>query len=244
MRRTAPWVLAGMLFVAGCGGDAYHRFDLGPARGVVSRCVEMMGGLQRWESVGPIRATALVTMYDSAGQATVNEQEHEIDLPGGWIRAVAKVPQGRWTATVTDRGKVKFRADSFDASEEMSSQIGAALGMTLHRLRGPLNLCGHGERAVGAGTVRLSGEDLVRVPATGGRQGVAAYYFDDQSSMLRLVTTGADAAGGEGTVTVYSYRVAPNGMSFPARISVMKIGRHVLIGDEPVLEVQYRDVRF
>lgn len=45
-------------------------------------------------------------------------------------------------------------------------------------------------------------------------------------------------------MTVYSYRVAPNGMAFPSRISVMKIGRHVLIGNAPVLEVEYRQVRF
>ena len=61
---------------------------------------------------------------------------------------------------------------------------------------------------------------------------------------MRLVTAGADAPGGKGTVTVYSYRMLPNGMAFPMRISVMKIGEHVLIGDEPVLEVDYREVNF
>lgn len=245
MKRMAPWIVGGLLLsVVGCGGDPYRPYRLGAAQPVVGRCIDMMGGLKRWRSVKPIRAHALVTMYDSAGQATVNEQDQVIDLRRGKIRATARVPDGEWTATVRQSGKGKLEAEGFDPSEQMTSQVVAALRMTLHRVRGPLNLCGRGERAVNAQPVRLTGEDLIRVPVTGGREGIAAYYFDARTSLLRFATAGADAPGGEGTVTVYSYRVAPNGMAFPSRISVMKIGRHVLIGDAPVLEVEYRQVRF
>ena len=73
---------------------------------------------------------------------------------------------------------------------------------------------------------------------------MAAYYFNAETSLLRFATAGGDQPGGDGTVTVYSYRVASNGMAFPAKISVMRIGQHVLIGDRPVLEVEYRQVRF
>ncbi len=245
MRRMAPWVAGGLLgLVLGCAGNAYQRYKLGAAEPVVKRCVNMMGGLERWESVKPIHAKALVRMYDSAGEATVNEQQQVIDLEDGEIEATATVPNGRWTAEVTAAGKGKFEAEGFQPDEQLERQVLASLGMLVKRLRGPLNLLGHGQRPAGAEHLHVNGEDLIRVPVAANPDGVAAYYFDAYTSVLRLVAAGTDRPGGEGTVTVYTYRMAPNGMAFPSRISIMKIGRHVLIGDEPVLEVDYEQVRF
>ena len=173
MKRMVPWVVGvSLLSAAGCGQDRYRKYELGPARPVVGRCVDMMGGLDRWRSVKPIRATALVTLYDSAGQASINEQQHVIDLGAGKIHATAKVPEGRWSATVGDGGRHDFDADGFVASQEMISQVVASLGTILHRVRGPLNLCGQGERALTAEPVRLAGEELTRVGVTGGNGGV------------------------------------------------------------------------
>ena len=62
--------------------------------------------------------------------------------------------------------------------------------------------------------------------------------------MLKLVTAHADAPGKDGTVTLYTYRMNPNGMAFPAHLAVMKIGRHVLVGERPVLEVDFHRVEF
>jgi hypothetical protein len=119
----------------------------------------------------------------------------------------------------------------------------SALRIILHRLRGPLNLYWRGEQAVAAQPLRLEGMDLVRVPVRNSRAGVAAYYFDARTHLLKLATAGADAPGGEGTVTVYTYRRLPGGLAFPSRLAVYRIGRNVLVGDQPVLEVDYQSVR-
>jgi len=245
MRWMSVAVLGAAVFlVSGCGKDPYGRLDLGQARPVVSGCVEAMGGLQAWRGVGSVSAKPIVTMYDAEGRAFVTEQEHLIDLRRGWLRARGRLPQGNWKARVTARGGASFRADGFEPSAELREQMLEALRVTLHRLRGPLNLCGYGERAGGAREVHVAGMDLIRVPAVGSKAGVVAYYFDAETNLLRMVTTGADAPGGEGTVTLYSYVMSPEGLAFPSRIVVRRIGRHVLVGSEPVLEVEYRQVRF
>jgi hypothetical protein len=240
------WFAAAFLctVAVGCASDPYERYRLGPARQAVGGCIDMMGGLRRWESAGTIRARAVVTIYDASGKASVNEQEQVIDLRAGTLRASARVPNGRWVATVDDDGKCRIRTDGFTLDKDSEARLAAALGMLLHRLRGPLNLCGHGERPTAVEPVRLVGSDLVRVGVSGGGQDVVAYYFDAQTNLLRFVTAGADKPARDGTVTLYTYRMAPNGMAFPAKISVVRIGRHVLIGDEPVLEVEYHQVRF
>ena len=245
MRKFAPWAAAGCwMLLAGCASDPYKRYQLGPARPVVGRCVDMMGGLRRWQWAGPIRAKALVTIYDAAGKATVHEVDQVIDVNAGTIRATSVLPEGTWTAEIDQEGKSQFQAKGFTATEDLSSQVISALWTNLHRVRGPLNLLGRDEQVVDAAPARLPGADLVRVPVRGGGQGIVAYYFDVQTSVLRFVTSGADAPGRDGTVTKYLYRVAPNGMAFPSKIAVVKIGQHVLVGEEPVLEIEYRQVRF
>jgi len=69
-----------------------------------------------------------------------------------------------------------------------------------------------------------------------------AYYFDADSGLLRFVTAGADQAGGEGTVTIYDYSRMAGGRMFPRRLRAVKIGRLVLIGEEPVWEADLSNV--
>jgi len=246
MTRVPPWCFMVCLCVslAGCSADPYARYELGAARGVVSDAVETMGGLKRWQSAGPIRAQAVVTIYDGAGSAVVNKHEQLIDLRAGRIQASARVPGGRWTATVHADGRASFRPGGATLSAEFRSRLLAALETLLHRLRGPMNLCGCGEKAGQVSQVRVDGMKLIRVSASGGSAEVAAYYFDAQSKLLKLLTTGADEPGRQGTVTRYTYQMLPNGMAFPARISVVRIGQHTLIGAKPVLTAEYHDVRF
>jgi len=227
----------------GCG-DPYAGFGLGPAQGVVSGCVDRMGGLRRWQAAGTIRAFAVVTVYDDSGAATVNKHDQVIDLRRGRITASATVPEGRWRAVVNAAGDAKFRAGGAVMAEGLKDRLLAALGTTLHRVRGPMNLCGYGQSATGLDRVRVDGREMFRVPATGGASGIVAYYFDAQTFLLTCVTTGSDKAGGDGTVTQYTYTMGPEGMVFPTRIRVTKIGEHTLIGDRPVLSVDYQNVRF
>ncbi len=229
------------MLALGCS-DPYARFKLGPAKPVVSKCVEAMGGLKTWRSMKPIAAVALVTMYDSDGKALVNEQQQVIDVFGNSIRAVVRLPGGTWSATVGGSGPATFEATGAGVSAEMSARLIHALRLTLHRARGAFNLLGQAERATAAEPARVAGADLVRVPVVGGRAGTRAYYFDPGSRMLKYLTAGADAPGGEGTVTIYTYQLIPSGAAFPEKISVVRIGDHVLIGDQPVLEVEYRQV--
>ena len=245
MTRISPRYFLAFLSVClvGCGADPYARFELGPARDVVKDAIEVMGGLERWQAVGPIRARAVVTIYDESGSAVVNRHEQLIDLRAGRIQASARVPGGRWTATVHASGRASFKADGVALGPEFRSRLLAALKTLLHRLRGPMNLCGQGEKAGKVSRARVDGMELVRVAASGGSADVAAYYFDAQSKLLTLLTTGDDAPGGQGTVTRYTYQMLPNGMAFPARISVVRIGRHTLIGTRPVLAVEYHDIR-
>ncbi|MDY7009207.1 MAG: hypothetical protein SVV80_00425 [Planctomycetota bacterium] len=231
------------LAAAGCA-DPYAGYKLGPARDVVAGSVDAMGGIARCRSVGNIEATAVVSIYDDAGKATINEQHQVINPEGDVIRASAKTADGSWTASVGGIGGSRFKSKGFVASPERKKAVIESLQTILHRVRGPRNLCGGDEKPTATERVRIDGRDLIRVPVTGGVGDIKAYYFDAQTSVLRMVTAGSDEAGGDGTVTVYSWQMFPNGMAFPVRISVMKIGSNVLVGDEPVLEVDYLQVKW
>ncbi|MCD4699763.1 MAG: hypothetical protein K8R91_04230 [Phycisphaerae bacterium] len=208
------------LAVAGCA-DPYAGYKLGPARDVVVGSVDAMGGPGRWRVAGQIEATAVVSIYDDAGKATINEQQQVIDLNKDVIRALARTADGSWTAVVGGDGDSKFKSKGFVASSERKKAIIESLRTILHRARGPRNLCVGDEKPTATERVRIDGRDLIRVPVTGGTSGIRAYYFDAQTSVLRMVTAGADEAGGDGTVTVYSWRMFPDGMAFPVRISVV-----------------------
>lgn len=244
-RMTALSVIGCFLLAcAGCGWNPWARPRLGEAQSTVDGSLEAMGGLKRWKSAGPFRADAVVTLYDEAGAAAANRHQQVIHIRRGRLQASAEVPGGRWVARANARGKVRFKANGAELPAGLKARLLAALPTVLHRLRGPLNLYGYGDRAGEVTRVRLDGRDLVRVAATGRRSGVRAYYFDARTNVLRFVTTGADRAGEDGTVTVYDYQSLPNGMAVPARLSVVKIGRHALVGDQPVLEVEYSNIRF
>lgn len=115
------------------------------------------------------------------------------------------------------------------------------MALLLHRLVGPLNLL-RGQENVGAVTnVLADGQDLVRVGVTGDRTMAIAYYFDPHGG-LKMVAGGSERPGRQGTVTLYTYQILPNGLVFPKKISLVRTGRHVLVGPSPVMEVEYSDV--
>jgi hypothetical protein len=212
----------------------------------VGSSVDALGGAGKLLNAGPIHADAVVTFYDDDGTAYVNEHHQVYNLRAGTLRAHAELPDGPWTARIAAGG-----AGSLDARVAMSPQrrglLLSALRTCQHRVRGPLNLfnvCATGETAGKPRRVHLPGMELFRVGVSGGDEATRAYYFDAQTYLLRLVTVGADTPGADGTVTLYTYRVSGSGEAFPSRLAVMKIGKHVLVGDTPVLEVDFQRVRF
>ncbi len=227
----------------GCAADPYAARELGEARQTVSGSVEAIGGLRRWQAAGPVRADAVVSLYDEAGKVTVNQQQHTYRLSEGTLAASAQLPGGSWSARATSDGQVALRCSAALSGEHLR-RLEAALRMLRHRVRGPINLCEAGERPGEPARVHVAGMDLLRVGVEDGEGDVRAYYFDAQTLLLRLVTAGGDAPGEEGTVTLYRYRLAANGLAFPSRLAVMKIGEHVLVGEQPILEVDFHRVRF
>ena len=235
------WVL---LVGHGCAGlsgpDPYRR--LGPARDIVSASVEWLGGYDTWGRLGPVRASAVVSIHDSNGQAYVSRQQQTIDIHGGRLVAAAHTAQGPWTATVHDSGRYDLGGSGVVFDRQMQERICGELATLLHRVRGPLNLLRGSEKVNSVERTRLGGEDVIRVAVDGSGGQAIAYYFEATSGVLRYVTAGSERPGAEGTVTVYTYMMLPNGMAFPRRIRVVETGENVVIGLRPVFEAEFTDV--
>ena len=232
--RAALLLSCGLFLAAtGCTLKGYDEYELGPARQAVAGGVEWMGGLDAWKAVGEVHATAVVSVYDADGGADVTRQKQVIDVWDGSITASAPKAGGSWT-------KSAGPADLLDADGGMKR----TLAIIAHRAAGPLNILS-GRDAIAAGelkAVRVNGHDCIRVPVAGDDRRAKAYYFDAVTHLLRLVTTGEDRPGGNGTVTIYTYQRLPDGTAFPKTLRVVPIGRHVLIGDTPLITVEFSDV--
>jgi hypothetical protein len=212
---------------------------------VVGNAIDAIGGADAMLKTGPISVDAVVTLYDESGTAFVNQDHQVYNLPAGTLSAEAPLPEGGWKARATNDSARFISTGALPPTRRQP--LLAALRICQHRVRGPINLLnvsGSGEVAGAPQREHLPGMDVFRVPVTGGANDVKAYYFDAETYLLRLVTAGGDAPGQKGTVTAYSYQVGPNGKAFPSRLTVTKIGENVLIGDDPVLEVDFRNVRF
>lgn len=234
--------MVGILAASGC--DAKRReVRQAPSSKVVATSMDVIGGLARWKDVGRVHATAVVTIYDDAGKGTVNEQRQVIDIHRNVIHASAMMPQGQWNATVPATGKAPLKTSGSALTKAERDRLIRSLRIILHRVQGPLNLSMHNEKPGKPASVVIGGKKFIRLAVTGGNSDIKAYYFDPQTYVLEMVTAGADKPGGKGTVTLYSWKLLPNGLAFPERISVMKIGSEVLIGNTPVLEVNYLNVQ-
>jgi len=239
--RSAALGLVSLFVFSGCVGST--RVEGGPdeldASRVVEAGVDRMGGRRAWRAAGDIIADVVVTVYDEAGRPYTNRHRQRINVTGGTIVATAHTPQGRWTASAN---KGRCRITGWVGEAATKDRISSALAMLSNRIRGPLNLTGSGERPGQARSMRVGGVDVIRVGVAGDTTNSLAYYFDAGDGMLRFVTAAADAVGGDGTVTLYEYAVLPGGLAFPRRICVVKVGRHVLIGDRPILVAEFAAV--
>jgi hypothetical protein len=193
--------------------------------------------LHDWQRVQRIDATALVTSYDSGGLQTVDRVKLSMDFRSGEIRAHGQSTLGPWSAQADRRG---------GCTGSGPAGVCRNMKIILHRSAGPLNLL-YGDKVGAVRWARVSGQDVVRVGAQGQDKAPLAYYFDTTTSMLRFLTSGGDAPGARGTVTIYgpkeSYVMLPDGLVFPRTFRLVKIGRDTLVGEQPVLEVEFSDIR-
>jgi len=246
--RAAITCLLGGLVAGGCNlaagrRDPYGSYKLGPARNTIAAAVDAIGGVDAWKHVTTIHASAMVTVYDEHGTAHVDRQQHAIDLRGGKIASRGVAARGTWTADVRDDGTGSVSASGFAMDDESERRIIGSLSPLAHHVRGPLNFLYGRERGRAAEQVKIGENELVRVGVDGDNRRAIAYYFDPLSGMLRMMTSDADSPGKDGTVTLYTYEMLPDGIGLPTRIRVVRIGRHVLLGEQPVMEVEYSNVR-
>ncbi len=242
-----------MILGAGCNGPngagdmnngQMTQQDLDSGRRVVESAVEAIGGAEKWRSVRPLRAKALVTVYDAQGAAYVSLQDHVIDLNAGRIDASgqAAADQG-WALTVREDGSGQFVQGESALRPEHRRLLLDSLSLLAHRLRGPVNLTRGPGTPVSAETVSLRGRRLIRVGVANDPQGTQAYYFDPDSRLLHMVTAGGDAVGEDGTVALYDYELlVSRGIGFPKRVRIVRIGDFSLVGQQPVVDVEYQRV--
>jgi len=237
------WI--GGVMLAGCGETgmrAYDRYQLGPARDTLAAGVEALGGLSAWRKVDVVRAETIVTVYSADDRQYVSRQTQWIDSDSGRIEAAGDTAIGRWRAVCT--GPNKFSLSGANVLDQLTpEQLRQILPIILHRAAGPRNLLGKGEKPDEVSSVLVDGRELTRVAVHGGEAHAAAYYFDPTSGLLQMVTAGADRPGKEGTVTLYTYQILPDGLVFPKTIQVRRLGRYVLIGSPRMLDVEFSDVR-
>lgn len=241
MKRTClPVILAGLM-LAGCGNAGrYGQYNLGESQELVAKSVESIGGLDAWTRLGTVRANVVVAIYDARGQH-VTRQKQLININAGSVESSGMTARGKWNALVHDDGRQVFSGDT--ANGPTSFQIVAALRTELHRLRGPLNLLGRGERTGDTEKMFIGGKEVTRVLARGGLNDVAAYYFCVETGRLVYLTCGGIEAGKAGSITAYEYTTLPGGIVFPKSIKVYRIGEHVLLGDKLIMEAEFSDIR-
>jgi hypothetical protein len=233
--------------MAGCASDPFAACPRGEAKTAAIQSIQAMGGLANWAHVKSIRATAVVVSY-SGSSGAITQQQHEYDLEHGTLTASGILPQGSWQATVHLDGKNSFDNDKTDkaiAPQDRAELIGAML-TCLRRSYGTLRLCRFGpgpyESAVDSDTATIFGTDYAHVLVKGGIEGIRAFYLDTQSYLPAHVTVGSDQSGHRGSVAQYRWTIQNGGIAFPSQIEVYSIGQDVLVGREPLLQVDFRDV--
>jgi hypothetical protein len=229
------------LLVTGCH-PTYDQAQLGPSRPTVQASVNSMGGLEAWNGVQEVRATALITTYDQ-GQPTIDRATLRLTLLPRKLQAAAPAGEGLWRATISQDGKCDFRTVGYTATPQERQRICQALAVLLNRMPGALNLVQTPQRVTGVTYLTVLDQKLVRVAVKDRTSDTKAYYFEQASKVLRFVTAGADKPGGEGTVTLYEYQRLPGGLSFPKSLRVVHLGTDVLIGDKPVLDAEFTNLK-
>lgn len=248
LRTVLLW--AAILAIGGCTGaiEGGKTSTMNPALCPEARqSLEAAGGFKAWQGVSVVRAKAVVTIREPDGQSYVNTVDLRIDLPGGTLEASGQTGTGAWQGLAGINGKSALSGAGLPGEPARQQQIGQALATILHRLRGPMNLLLGSDRPVGPGGEKLiDGTSVTRLVVGGGAFDVKAYYFNKSDRRLGFLTTGGDAPGRHGDVTVYEYQTLRDGLVFPSQIRVVRIGPNMLLGRESsdlLLEATFSDVR-
>ena len=248
LRTALP--LAAILAIGGCAGgiEGAKTSTMNPALcRTAYLSLQSAGGFEAWRAVGTVRAKAVLTIREPAGQDCVNAIDLTIDLSGGVLEARARTATGGWQGRAGINGQCDLSGEGLPGEPARREQIAKALATILHRLRGPMNLLLGTDRPDGVSRPAVvDGVDVVRLPAGGGAFDVKAYYFARGDHRLAFLTAGGDAPGQAGTVTVYDYQTVRSGLAFPSRIRLIRLGSEVLVGGEAadlLLDVTFSDVQ-
>ena len=238
MRRASILTVSVILLtcVAGCGIWP-SRKPVTAAEGVAKATADHYGGVERLRKISTISGTAVVRVYDG-DVAHIYGQEITIRPARGRITARGRRPGGTWRARVTldGEGRVNCRG-GLRLSNREKTQIRQVLRFILHRVGGPMNLLGGRERAERVDRVFVAAYPMQRVVTTGRPALVSAYFFDETTNELRLVTTGDYEIPGQGTVTIYTNARTGDGIMLPVALDVVDLGENSFVGRKKIFSV-------
>jgi hypothetical protein len=236
-----------LLPLIGCASApplSYSNPNLGhrDTRPVILRSLDAMGGMDRL-STHAYRVNATVTLYTPFDPPMIWQVRMQIDPIQRTLLAHAPTGTGQWQATI-QAGQCSLQAQGrHQPTAQERKAICDMLQTVLHRVSGPLNVLVAGEKARGTTRTVVDGQNVTRVGVTGGQADIRAYYFDSQTSLLSFATAVSDAPNQPGTVTIYQWERTKGGIMFPLSVRIVTIGRHVLVGLEDVLEVDFDSVQ-
>ena len=262
MKLVLPFQLSIVLvavFISGCpdkkveGGDngspAVHPAEtvrptfpdkaLASAPDVVKRSISALGDPEKWRPVRRIEGEVSMCMYGEWGNPYICRFRVRMVFDPGLVpkRLIARsLSDRKLRIDLDERGRDS--APRYAQDHLLQKEVGRAFYMYMLKFTGPWHLL-TGRKMKVTGGCRIEGVDLNRVGV-----GRGAYYFKPDTGLLRYVTTGTDKPGKEGLVTSYQYEMQGAGMAIPKNILINRIGRHVLIGVEKVIEAELFDVEF
>ncbi len=254
MRAMAVLTMVAACFLSACGPAEDSSVtppvtsmlsldaQLAKAPKIVQRSVTAIGGVKAWQPIRRIEAKVLLSDYQGTAKPYVNRFDVRMvlspALKGYSLDARAATP-GRDIHVRVGPG-VKVKSFHPDQNDQLRRSISKAFEIILARVTGPWNILPVDDN-VKASRVKILGEDLIRVPAGDGSRG--AYYFQPDNGLLKYRSWGADTPGADGTVTIYTYMMMPNGLAFPRKIQVVKVGKHVLVGTEKIIEADFSEAK-
>ena len=213
--------------------------DLESAPEAVKKSILALGNVSKWNEVRRIEGEVALCMYGDRGDPYVSRYTVRMIFdPGLKPKRIVARSMSDMKFMLDLDAKGRDSAPRYSRDPRLQQEVARALYLYMLKFRGPWNLLSDRPLTV-TGDCRIVGEDLTRVGVDKG-----AYYFKRDTHLLRYVTTGADLPGQEGLITTYEYVVQNDGLAIPHKILVTRLGRHVLIGVDPVMSGEIFGIKF